>query len=283
MTMNSKILLASFCLVFLAEIGDKTQLAALAFSASSRSPWSVFVGTSLALVLTTAIAVVFGEALARYLPEKGLHIASGVMFVLVGLVLLVNQARKAEPSRAGGAPDPAPAQTEPAADRGLVSALILRQAIHFENALVEDLREQAGRLQAGELRDALLQIADEDERHTEALVAMASGEAVGAEGAEGVHAAGTSAPALPETEAVRQAADEILERLEANGPRADDDPVRVAVNRQEAAAEFYIALARLSHLHSARDTLRWLSMEEIRHAQHLCSLINHAGQPGTPG
>ena len=56
--MNFKVLFACFVMVFLAELGDKTQLTALAFSSSSRSPWSVFVGTSLALICTTALAEV---------------------------------------------------------------------------------------------------------------------------------------------------------------------------------------------------------------------------------
>lgn len=277
--MNSKILLASFCLVFLAELGDKTQLTALAFSASSRSPWSVFVGTSLALILTTAIAVVFGEVLARYMPERLLHIASGVMFVLVGLVLLVNQARKAgAPAAAEGAGSER-IEEAPNGSRGLVSGLILHQAIHFENELARDLREQAAKLDEGELRQSLLQIADEDARHAKTLAAIADGEEDNAAPPGGGQDGAGASRALPDTDEVRQAAPDILARLQAAGREAEDDPVRVAVRRQEAAAEFYIALARLTHLHSARDTLRWLSMEEIRHAQHLCSLINHSEQP----
>ena len=281
--MNSKILLASFCLVFLAELGDKTQLTALAFSASSRSPWSVFLGTSLALVLTTAIAVVFGEVLSRHLPEKVLHIASGVMFVLVGLVLLVNQARKAESpaGAAAGAPGQARVEGGATSDLGLVSGLVLHQAIHFENELADDLREQASRLNEGELRQSLLQIADEDARHARALAAMVDGDADDTVALDSGQPG--TACALPDTDAVRGEAADILERLQAAGRGEEDDPVRVAVRRQEAAAEFYIALARLTPLHSARDTLRWLSMEEIRHAQHLCSLINHAEYPEGTG
>lgn len=259
--MNPKILFASFALVFLAELGDKTQLTALAFSASSRSPWSVFLGTSLALILTTALAVVFGEFIARHVPERFVHIASGVMFVLVGLILLVNVARKV--------PGPASAEeaAEPTAEHppsGPVSSFILRQAGEFERDLVTGLEESADALEAGELRDAVLAIAEEHRGHLKSLTDLSLSD-------------------VPETEKPRPGGPEaallrLLETADASdgGENPDVDPLRVAVRKQEAAAEFYLALARLIHLHDARDTLRWLAMDEIRHAEQLCSLINHS-------
>jgi Ca2+/H+ antiporter, TMEM165/GDT1 family len=80
-------ILLSFGMVFLAELGDKTQLAVLAM-ASRSSPWAVFLGAGTALLVSTLLAVLLGAALPRLLPPhltRGLHYAAGGMFILVGL------------------------------------------------------------------------------------------------------------------------------------------------------------------------------------------------------
>ena len=77
----------AFGLVFLAELGDKTQLAVLAM-ASQRGPLSVFLGASLALVVSTAIAVILGTVAKGYLPEGGLRLvryAAGALFIGFGV------------------------------------------------------------------------------------------------------------------------------------------------------------------------------------------------------
>lgn len=80
---------ATFGIVFLAEVGDKTQLAALVLTGKSGSPWTVFAGASLALILATAIGVAAGAALNRFLPPKALDVGAAVLFIGVGVFLLV--------------------------------------------------------------------------------------------------------------------------------------------------------------------------------------------------
>src|SRR6187549_2229568 len=63
-----KLFLSTFGAIFLAEMGDKTQLATLSLSANGASRWVVFAGSALALVATSAVAVLFGEAIARVIP-----------------------------------------------------------------------------------------------------------------------------------------------------------------------------------------------------------------------
>jgi len=65
-TMDWKLLASTFVAIFVAELGDKTQLAALSLSAGSSSKWAVFFGSALALVATSAIAVLAGEAISRF-------------------------------------------------------------------------------------------------------------------------------------------------------------------------------------------------------------------------
>lgn len=78
----------AFGLLFLAEIGDKTQLAVLTLTAQYKSPISVFVGASLALVLVTIIGVILGEVVSRYIPVMYIQIVSGLFFVGIGLFIL---------------------------------------------------------------------------------------------------------------------------------------------------------------------------------------------------
>lgn len=86
--MDWKLALTAFGTVFLAELGDKTQLATLAFATTGRSRWAVFIGAACALVVTSAIAVLAGEAVARAVPPILLKRASGVAFVVIGLWVL---------------------------------------------------------------------------------------------------------------------------------------------------------------------------------------------------
>ena len=87
--MDWKLTAASFAIVFLAELGDKTQLAALALSSRSSQGWPVFLGASLALVLATGIGVLAGSLLAHWLPERAVEIGSALLFIAVGAALLI--------------------------------------------------------------------------------------------------------------------------------------------------------------------------------------------------
>jgi putative Ca2+/H+ antiporter (TMEM165/GDT1 family) len=87
--MDWKLAASTFALVFLAELGDKTQLATLSLASGSTSRWSVFVGSALALVATSALAVLAGEALGRIVPTFWLRRAAGLMFVVLGVFFLL--------------------------------------------------------------------------------------------------------------------------------------------------------------------------------------------------
>jgi len=87
--MDWKILLTVFATVFVAELGDKTQLATLLFASDKQvNKWVVFAGASLALVATTAIGVLAGGLIARYVSEQPLSLVAGVAFVLIGLWMI---------------------------------------------------------------------------------------------------------------------------------------------------------------------------------------------------
>ena len=93
--MDLKLFLVTFFAVFLAELGDKTQLATMSFAAGNRHALTVvFAASALALVLTSAIGVLAGDALGRLIDPKYIRVGAGVLFILIGLATLVLTDRK---------------------------------------------------------------------------------------------------------------------------------------------------------------------------------------------
>jgi putative Ca2+/H+ antiporter (TMEM165/GDT1 family) len=86
--MDWKLVATTFGAVFLAELGDKTQLATLSFAAGGSSRWAVFLGSASALVLTSLLAVLGGEALARLVNPRTLQRAAGLAFLVIGAWVL---------------------------------------------------------------------------------------------------------------------------------------------------------------------------------------------------
>ena len=89
--MDLKAFAVTFGLVFLAELGDKTQLTTMMLASRSRAPWSIFMAAGLALLLSSLIGVVFGEALTRVVPPRYIQLGAGAAFVVIGAVLLLGR------------------------------------------------------------------------------------------------------------------------------------------------------------------------------------------------
>ena len=89
--MDWKLLASTFMAIFVAELGDKTQLATLSLAAGGSSRWIVFAGSALALVATTALAVVLGEGLTRLVPPTWIRKGAGVLFLVLGIMFLVTR------------------------------------------------------------------------------------------------------------------------------------------------------------------------------------------------
>lgn len=87
--MDWKIFLTIFASVFLAELGDKTQLATMLFAADKDvSKYTVFFAASAALIVATALGVLAGSVLSSYINEKYLHYAAGMGFIAIGIFTL---------------------------------------------------------------------------------------------------------------------------------------------------------------------------------------------------
>ncbi len=83
--LDLKLIFSTFLVVFLAELGDKTQIATFAFACESKSEISVFIGAASALVLTTFIAVLIGGTVGKVIPIKATKLTAGIIFLVFGI------------------------------------------------------------------------------------------------------------------------------------------------------------------------------------------------------
>jgi len=89
--MDYKAIVSVFTVVFLAELGDKTQLAILGLAAESKSLTSVLLGAVAAMILATVLAVALGGVIATYIPAKAIHVIAGSVFIVIGVLTLAGK------------------------------------------------------------------------------------------------------------------------------------------------------------------------------------------------
>ena len=89
--MDLRVLLTTFGVIFLAEMGDKTQLAAMTMSAQTKKPWAVFLGASLALTAVSALGVIVGATLGNYVPLDWVKRIAAVAFIVIGVLMLLDK------------------------------------------------------------------------------------------------------------------------------------------------------------------------------------------------
>ena len=87
--MDFKTVFTTFGMIFLAELGDKTQLATFTFAAESSSRWAVFIGSAGALVVTSLLGVVFGSVVHKLVPPQMIKTGAAVLFIVLGLWMLI--------------------------------------------------------------------------------------------------------------------------------------------------------------------------------------------------
>jgi putative Ca2+/H+ antiporter (TMEM165/GDT1 family) len=90
-TMDWKIFGTAFLTLFLAELGDKTQLAVITMSARTESKVAVFLGASLALVLVSLLGVLVGGVLSQYIPTEWLQRIVAAAFIIIGVLMLLGK------------------------------------------------------------------------------------------------------------------------------------------------------------------------------------------------
>ncbi|MFN3135706.1 MAG: TMEM165/GDT1 family protein [Candidatus Kryptonium sp.] len=85
--MSWKVIITTFIAIFLAELGDKTQLAVLTLSAESKKPISVFLGAIIAFGAITLIAALLGDAITRIIPTHIIEKIAALAFIVIGILM----------------------------------------------------------------------------------------------------------------------------------------------------------------------------------------------------
>ncbi len=85
------IIITTFWIVFIAELGDKTQLQTMLLATRSKSLWPVFLGSSLALVLSSFLGVCASTILTKYISPHYLQTGAGVVFIVIGALTLLGR------------------------------------------------------------------------------------------------------------------------------------------------------------------------------------------------
>jgi rubrerythrin len=238
--MSWRLFLSTFILIFLAELGDKTQLAAMARTASSGgAKWTVFVAASSALVFSTLVAVLFGHVLTRFFPEQTLKLAAGGLFILFGILILWQALHPKQPVTTEHAP-------------GVMSGVVLKWAGEFERAAADDYNTLAGKAEDPKLRELLQGLARDELEHLERIQTAA-----------GKHKSLQLTPKSPD--AVLPAREELRHDV----AQGDRPLLEHAIEHEEATARFYLELARLTPLPSLKQTFTLLAQGEEEHAKKL--------------
>jgi putative Ca2+/H+ antiporter (TMEM165/GDT1 family) len=83
-----KSIFTAFVLVFLAELGDKTQLSTMLLASKSNSIWYTFIGSACALALSSLLGVLAGSVMNKYIPIFYIQMFSGIAFIIIGALLI---------------------------------------------------------------------------------------------------------------------------------------------------------------------------------------------------
>ena len=89
--MDWRVFLTTFGAIFLAEMGDKTQLATMTMAAQSKKPWTVFISSALALAAVSAIGVLVGSLLGNFIPLEWVKRVAALAFIAIGILMLLGK------------------------------------------------------------------------------------------------------------------------------------------------------------------------------------------------
>ncbi len=238
--------LTTFGIIFLAELGDKTQLATMARSASSGgAKWVVFAAAASALVASTLVAVLFGELLTKLVPVWVIKLAAAILFVVFGAFLL----KEAIAERSGK-------QVVVTAKTNAVARTVLRLASDFERAAALDYKALADKVEDPHTRTLLLSLAAEEEEHLGIIEQAVSD-------AQTLTFTADAAKSLPEREAVLHDVSEHERPILAH-----------AIEHEEATAGFYQELARITPIRALKQAFSELAAHEFDHARRLREHLN---------
>ncbi len=243
--MDYKLFFSTFLLIFLAELGDKTQLAALARTATAETAkWTVFAAAASALVISTLVAVLVGTALARYIPEHIIRLGAALLFLLFGAMLLRDALGRRAVLKTAAIPEAITASS------GVIARVVLHAAAEFEKAAAADYRQLAAQADSPAQADLFSRLAADEEEHLLRLR-----DAWGRHGQLSFSKGGLE---VHENEGLRH------DVAEGTAPVLEH-----AIAHELATADLYTALARSTIIPGLKRVFQMLAHEEQSHAEAL--------------
>ncbi|MDC7228643.1 MAG: TMEM165/GDT1 family protein [Spirochaetales bacterium] len=241
--MDIRIILSTFFVIFLAELGDKTQFAAMAASAGSNQPGSVLIGTILALSLSSVIAVAAGSLIGKYIPIKYIKIAAGALFIIFGVLYL----------REALIPEQEESVSE-TSSFSIFNQTVVRAASAFEENEIIMLEAAIEVLEDKQHIEVMYNILADEKNHLESVSELKVNDF------------------KPEPEP--EELEKILLLDEAFACSEDEECLLKDIyDRETAMADFYRISAAKSSVPAVKNALTKLYKEEKRHASEIAALL----------
>jgi rubrerythrin len=236
--MDFKIFIGVFITIFMAEFLDKTQLAVMAASASTKSPVSIFAGASAALVVSTLLAVLVGSVLQRFIPQQVVNGGAGVIFIIIGIFLIVNVFHTKAEATVKSAPSPT----------GLSGKIILQTAMIFEKNSLEKYRKMAEQAESSHLKALFNHLALEEQEHLKNIEKYT----------------------IEKKHSDWDVTDETVKEVPGLVLSTEDDMIiNDAIEHEQHTFNFYSSLAQKALVPEIRDAFMHLAEEEKSHIAHL--------------
>jgi Ca2+/H+ antiporter, TMEM165/GDT1 family len=247
--MDLRLFVSTFLLIFLAELGDKTQLTAMARAAGSDGgKWTVFLAAASALLLSTLLAVTLGRWISRHVPENIVRLLAAILFLCFGVLLLIGALQR---TLAPAGPVPA---TEPAAS-GIMMRAILHIAAEFEEAAAADYASLARETTDPRIRELLLGLEAEEREHLRMM-----------------HAANNTHADMQIKELERSSLPAGAE-LQHDVAASDRPLLTHAIEHETATMQFYEELARRTPIPALRRTFTFLADAERDHIRRISAML----------
>lgn len=248
--MDMRLFISTFLLIFLAELGDKTQLTAMARAAGSDGgKWTVFIAAAAALLLSTLLAVTLGRVIQRFVPDHVVRLLAAALFIAFGVLLLVGALRREAGDQ--GTPELAPATS------GMMMRAILRIAADFEEASAADYSALAQQTQDERTRQLFLDLAADEQAHLRIM-----------RDAEHDHHAQIRLEQLQRSDLPS------TPELEHDVADSDRPGLQHALEHEEATMLFYRELAGRTAIPALRRTFTHLANAEQKHIERIKNLMS---------
>ncbi len=237
--MDIKLIASTFFILFLAELGDKTQFAAIAASAGSNKPLSILIGAVLALTISSIIAVAAGSIIGNIIPIRYIKIAAGVLFLIFGIIYIKEGLTKEN------------FQIEKPTETTRPKTLVINVAKQFELQELDILKEALKKITNPETKAVIEKIIQNDTNHFKSLNNITGQELY-----------------IEDNITNHQYLNSVFTDC-----HEDNQTLKELILREEAMADFYRILSEKTKITSAKKIFKQLYYEEKEHSTKIHALI----------